>query len=57
MGNNNTTIGANIDAAAAALVKYICGITGDKPAATCAAVANVNAPVSSTTSGVNSSAG
>jgi hypothetical protein len=57
VGNNNTTIGANIDGSAAALVKYICGITGQKPAATCAAVANVNAPVSSTTSGANSSAG
>jgi len=45
VGNNNTTIGAGIDAAAASMVKYLCGITGNKPAATCAAVANVPAPV------------
>jgi hypothetical protein len=57
VGNNNTTIGVNIDAAAAALIKYLCGTTGQKPAATCAAVANVNAPVSSSSSGPNSSAG
>jgi hypothetical protein len=57
VGNNNTTIGANIDASAAALIKYLCGITGQQPAPTCSAVANANAPVSSTTSGANSSAG
>jgi hypothetical protein len=57
VGSNNTTIGANIDASAAALIKYLCGVTGQKPAATCSAVANVNAPVSSTASGANSSAG
>jgi hypothetical protein len=57
VGNNNTTIGANIDASAAALVKYVCGITGQQPAATCAAVANVKAPVASSTSGPSSSAG
>jgi hypothetical protein len=57
VGNNNSTIGVNIDASAAALIKYLCGITGQKPAATCAAVANVSAPVSSSSSGPNSSAG
>jgi hypothetical protein len=45
VGNNHTTIGANIDSAAASLVKYICGMTGNQPAATCQAVANVAAPV------------
>jgi hypothetical protein len=43
VGNNHTAIGANIDSAAAALVKYICGITGNQPAATCQAMANVTA--------------
>jgi hypothetical protein len=54
VGNNSSTTGASIDAAAAALVKYICGITSQKPAATCNAVANVNAPV---VSGPSSPAG
>jgi hypothetical protein len=45
VGNNNTLVGASVDAAAAALVKYICNITGQKPAATCQAVAGVKAPV------------
>jgi hypothetical protein len=51
VGNNRTTIGASIDAAAASLVKYLCGITGNQPAATCAAVANVPGPLTSTASG------
>jgi hypothetical protein len=33
VGNNNTVIGAHIDAAAAALVKYISAVTGHNPAA------------------------
>lgn len=45
VGNNDTTIGASIDSAAAAFVKYICNITGQQPAATCQAVAGVKAPV------------
>jgi hypothetical protein len=57
VGHKNTTIGVNIDASAAALVKYICGITANQPAATCSAVANVHAPVASAPSGPNSSAG
>jgi hypothetical protein len=57
VGHNNTGIGAVIDASATALVKYICGTTGQKPAATCRAVANVPAPVSSPVSGAHSSAG
>jgi hypothetical protein len=57
VGDNSTSIGASIDASAAALVKYLCGMTGNKPAATCAAVANVNAPLSSSSSGASSSAG
>jgi hypothetical protein len=47
VGNNHTTIGASVDAAAASMVKYLCGITGNQPAATCAAVASVPAPVTS----------
>ena len=45
VGNNDTTIGASINSAAAALVHYICNITGQQPAATCQAVAGVKAPV------------
>ena len=55
VGNNNTTIGKNIDAAAGALVRYLCNVTGDKPADTCSAVANVPAPTSGTNSGGSSS--
>jgi hypothetical protein len=57
VGNNNTTIGKNIDAAAGALVRYLCNMTGEKPAATCAAVATVPAPTTSGSgSGSSSSA-
>lgn len=45
VGDNSTPVGASIDSAAAALVKYICGITGQQPASTCQAVAGVKAPV------------
>lgn len=45
VGDNDTTVGASIDAAAAAFVHYICGITGQQPASTCQAVAGVKAPV------------
>jgi Domain of unknown function (DUF929) len=37
VGNNNNTIGAAIDASAAVLIQKICSVTGEKPAATCAA--------------------
>ncbi len=57
VGNNDTTIGADIDASAAALTKYICVMTGDKPATVCNAVANVTAPVSSAPSGTSTPAG
>ena len=58
VGNNNSPIGAAIDASSGALVKYLCGITGGKPAATCSAVAGANAPVATTgTGGTSSTAG
>lgn len=58
VGNNSTQVGASIDAAAAAMVKYICGITGQQPAATCQAVAGVKAPVTNVArSGASSSNG
>ncbi len=58
VGDNTNTIGADIDSSAASLVKYICGITGDKPAAACSAVANVNAATTTgSASGASSSAG
>jgi len=57
VGDNSTTVGASIDASAAALVKYICGITGQQPAATCQAVAAVKATVTNVAqSGPSSSA-
>ena len=58
VGDNSTPVGASIDAASAALVKYICGITGQQPASTCQAVAGVKAPVTKVAkSGPSSSAG
>jgi hypothetical protein len=44
VGDNNNTVGAAVDAAATALVKYICTITDNQPAQTCQAVAGVNVP-------------
>jgi hypothetical protein len=40
VGDNSTTIGADIDASAKVLIQTICDITGAKPAATCSAVGN-----------------
>ncbi len=57
VGNNDTTIGGDIDAAAAALTKYLCVMTGDQPSNVCNAVANVTAPVSSAPSGSSTPAG
>jgi hypothetical protein len=56
LGNNNTAIGSTIDASAIALTKYICGMTGQKPAATCAAAAAVAAPISTASSGTSTPA-
>jgi hypothetical protein len=50
IGDNSSTIGSNIDAASLAMVKYICTMTGNKPASVCAQVAAVQAPVQSTSS-------
>jgi hypothetical protein len=57
VGNNESSVGADIDASAAALTKYFCSLTGAKPASVCDAVANLNAPVSSSSSGTNTPAG
>jgi hypothetical protein len=57
VGNNDTSVGADIDASAAALTKYFCSLTGAKPASVCDAVTNLNAPVSSSSSGSNTPAG
>lgn len=62
VGNNNTTIGANVDASAAVLIKSICAVTGQQPAATCSAVAKVplgssGSSGSSSTTGPSSTAG
>ena len=56
VGNNDTTIGADIDASAAAFTKYLCTMTGDKPSSVCNAVATVNAPLSQTSTGTNTPA-
>lgn len=55
VGTNNNTIGASIDASAAVMTKYICDVTGNKPASVCSTFSHVNAPVSSASSGGNSS--
>lgn len=44
IGDNRSTIGANIDASAAVFSRYICDITGQKPANVCQAVSNVKLP-------------
>ena len=51
IGSNNNTIGVYVDASAAVLTKDICALTGQQPASTCRAVAGVNAPPASTSSG------
>jgi hypothetical protein len=51
IGNNDNTIGVYVDASAAVLTKDICAMTGQQPAATCRAVANVNTPAASTSGG------
>ncbi len=47
VGSNNNTIGAQINSAAAVFTKYLCNMTKDQPSSVCAAVAKVNAPVTS----------
>ena len=56
VGNNNNTIGASIDASAAVLIQKICTVTGQRPAATCAAAKAALLAPPSATSGVSSSA-
>jgi hypothetical protein len=57
VGDNNNTIGADIDASAAVLTKVLCNMTGNQPAATCRAVANVSLPKATAGTGPSSSAG
>ncbi len=56
VGNNNNTIGASIDASAAVLIQRICTVTGQRPAATCAAATAAPTAPPSSTSGASSSA-
>ena len=55
VGSNNNTVGASIDAAGAAMTKYICDVTGNTPASVCKTFSNVNAPIANASSGGNSS--
>jgi hypothetical protein len=55
VGSNNNTVGASIDAAAASMTKYICDVTGNKPASVCSQFSGVKAPVDNTASGGSSS--
>jgi hypothetical protein len=48
IGSNENTIGVNVDASAAVLIKAICDATGQQPAATCKAVAGVSMGTTST---------
>ena len=57
VGNNNSKVGAEIDASAAELVHYICGVTGEKPANVCSAVANIPLAAPPTTGASTSPAG
>jgi len=54
VGSNNNTVGASIDAAAASMTKYICDVTGNKPASVCSAFSGVQAPFNDTVSGGSS---
>ena len=56
VGSNDNTLGAAIDASAATLIRYICDLTGNKPAQTCQAVAGLSLP-SGSGSGASSPAG
>ena len=58
VGDNNSNVGAQIDAAAAVFVKYLCTMTHDQgPPGVCAAVANVSAPVTTNNTGQTTPAG
>jgi hypothetical protein len=54
IGSNNSTIGSSVDASAAMLVKELCGVTGQQPAATCQAVAGVPSPTGAASGGATS---
>jgi hypothetical protein len=54
VGNNNSSVGASIDASAAVLIQKICAVTGEKPAATCAASKAAPLAPASATSGATS---
>jgi hypothetical protein len=56
IGSNENAIGVNVSASAAVMIKAICDVTGQQPAATCKAVANVPMGTSSS-SGQSSPAG
>jgi hypothetical protein len=56
IGSNENTIGRNVSASAAVLIRAICDATGQQPAATCKAVASVPMGTSSS-SGQSSPAG
>ena len=51
VGSNDNSLGASVDASAAVFTKYLCGLTNNQPGSVCSAVANVNAPVTSTNTG------
>lgn len=57
VGSNNNSVGASIDAAAAVFTKYLCGLTHNQPGNVCSAVAQVSAPITSSSSGATSPAG
>ena len=49
VGDNSNTVGADIDASAAVLTRYFCGLTNSQPSDVCSAVANVSVPAASGT--------
>jgi Domain of unknown function (DUF929) len=57
IGSNDTRIGAEIDASAGVLVKYICSITGNQPSNVCSAVSSVQPPGASSSGPSSSSSG
>ena len=58
VGDNNSNVGAQIDASAAVFTKYLCNMTHNQgPPGVCAAVANVQAPINSSNTGQTTPSG
>lgn len=57
VGNNSTSIGSQIDAAAAVFTHYLCGMTGNQPSDVCSAVSALPTTVNPNPNGPTSTGG